>query len=58
MQLHVLLKSEAGQDLIEYGLLVTLIALVATGAVQLLAGGTVQLWEYISNQLDTLGRSA
>jgi pilus assembly protein Flp/PilA len=39
-QLRIFARNEEGQDLLEYALLVALIALVAFGAVQL-AGGSV-----------------
>ena len=40
-RLNTLLRDDAGQDLLEYALLVALIAIVAAGAVGL-AGGQVQ----------------
>lgn len=43
-------RSEEGQDLLEYGLLMALIAIVALGAVQAL-GGTINtvFWQAIAN---------
>jgi Flp pilus assembly pilin Flp len=44
-------RNEEGQDLLEYALLVALIALFAIGAVQM-AGGSVQtIFENIATQL-------
>jgi Flp pilus assembly pilin Flp len=40
-RLRAIVREESGQDLLEYALLVALIALVAAGAVGL-AGGSVQ----------------
>ncbi|MGE5246242.1 MAG: Flp family type IVb pilin [Betaproteobacteria bacterium] len=40
-RLRLFVRDDSGQDLLEYALLVALIALVAYGAVQL-AGGSVQ----------------
>jgi pilus assembly protein Flp/PilA len=42
---------ESGQDLVEYGLLATLIALVAMGAVQLAGGSLSSLWTTIATQM-------
>lgn len=39
-RLRSIVREESGQDLLEYALLVALIAIVAVGAVQM-AGGTV-----------------
>ena len=48
-----LARNEEGQDLLEYALLVALIALVAIGAVTA-AGGSVQtIFNNIANQLKT-----
>ena len=44
-------SDESGQDLLEYALLVALIALVAFGAVQLAGGSVKTIFTNISNQL-------
>jgi Flp pilus assembly pilin Flp len=44
-------KDESGQDLLEYALLVALIALVAFGAVQLAGGQVDRIFNDITNQL-------
>jgi pilus assembly protein Flp/PilA len=51
--LRALLRQESGQDLLEYALLVALIALVAVGAVTLTGGGVQSIFEAISGQLTT-----
>lgn len=62
MRLHALQRvmrsthdDESGQDLLEYALLVALIALVAAGAVTTV-GSTVQgvFWTYISGVMNAL----
>ena len=44
-------KDESGQDLLEYALLVALIALVAFGAVQLAGSSVNNIFTNIANQL-------
>jgi Flp pilus assembly pilin Flp len=44
-------REESGQDLLEYALLVALIALVAFGAVQLAGGSVNTIFTNISNRL-------
>jgi len=44
-------KDESGQDLLEYALLVALIALVAFGAVQLAGTSVNNIFTNIANQL-------
>ena len=44
-------KDDSGQDLLEYALLVALIALVAFGAVQLAGGQVDRIFNDITNQL-------
>ena len=46
-QLRNLAKDESGQDLLEYALLVALIALVAFGAVQAAGGEVVKVFNDI-----------
>ena len=46
-----LVRNEEGQDLLEYALLVALIALVAFGAVQLAGGSVNTIFTNIANQL-------
>jgi len=50
-QLRMLVKDESGQDLLEYALLVALIALVAFGAVQLAGGQVSAIFNNIATQL-------
>jgi pilus assembly protein Flp/PilA len=47
-------KDESGQDLLEYALLVALIALVAFGAVQLAGSAVNTIFTNIANQLQTV----
>jgi pilus assembly protein Flp/PilA len=51
--LRALLRQDSGQDLLEYALLVALIALVAVGAVTLTGNGVDSIFTAISNQLTT-----
>lgn len=46
-------KDESGQDLLEYALLVALIALVAFGAVQAAGGQVNTIFSNIASQLAT-----
>ncbi len=46
-------KDESGQDLLEYALLVALIALVAFGAVQAAGGQVNAIFSNIASQLAT-----
>lgn len=50
-QLRMFAKDESGQDLLEYALLVALIALVAFGAVQLAGGSVNAIFTNIATQL-------
>jgi Flp pilus assembly pilin Flp len=50
-QLRRFVKDDSGQDLLEYALLVALIALVAFGAVQLAGGQVDRIFNDITNQL-------
>ena len=52
---NVTIRDESGQDLLEYALLVSLIALVAVGAVTTV-GSTIQgvFWSYISGVMNGL----
>jgi Flp pilus assembly pilin Flp len=50
-QLRMFVNDESGQDLLEYALLVALIALVAFGAVQLAGGQVNRIFTDITNQL-------
>lgn len=54
-RLRALLRGDSGQDLLEYALLVALIALVAVGAVTTV-GTTIQgvFWSYISGVMSGL----
>jgi pilus assembly protein Flp/PilA len=48
---HSLLRKDEGQDLLEYALLVALIALVAVGAVTLAGGKVKEIFTAIANQI-------
>ncbi len=48
---RTLIAGEEGQDLVEYGLLATSIALTAIAAVQALGWSVGQLWTRIGTQL-------
>ena len=50
-QLRTFVRDESGQDLLEYALLVALIALVAFGAVQLAGDQVSTVFTNITNQL-------
>lgn len=50
-QFRMMLRDESGQDLLEYALLVALIALVAFGAVQLAGGQVSTIFNDIATQL-------
>jgi len=50
-QLRTFVRDESGQDLLEYALLVALIALVAFGAVQLAGGQVSAIFNNIATQL-------
>jgi len=51
-RLRMFAADEEGQDLLEYALLVALIALVAFGAVQLAGGSVKTIFTNIANQLN------
>ena len=51
IQLRRLVRDDSGQDLLEYALLVALIALVAFGAVQLAGGQVSAIFNNIATQL-------
>ncbi len=52
-QFRMIAKDESGQDLLEYALLVALIALVAFGAVQAAGGQVNAIFGRIASQLAT-----
>jgi Flp pilus assembly pilin Flp len=52
-RLQRLARGESGQDLLEYALLVALIALVAFGAVQLAGGSVNTIFSNIASQLSS-----
>jgi len=52
-QLRMFAKDESGQDLLEYALLVALIALVAFGAVAAAGSQVNTIFTNIANQLKT-----
>jgi Flp pilus assembly pilin Flp len=47
-------KNEEGQDLLEYALLVALIALIAFGAVQMAGGSVDSIFSNIAGSLDSV----
>jgi pilus assembly protein Flp/PilA len=51
-RIRLFAKDESGQDLLEYALLVALIALVAFGAVQLAGTSVNTIFTNIANQLN------
>jgi pilus assembly protein Flp/PilA len=53
-KLQLFANDESGQDLLEYALLVALIALVAFGAVQLAGGSVNAIFSNIANQLSSV----
>ena len=57
-RLRALRRREEGQDLLEYALLVALIALVAYGAVQLTGTNVNAIFENIASKLGTAGTGA
>ena len=52
-RLRMLRRNDSGQDLLEYALLVALIALVAIGAITTTGTGVSTVFQYISDQLNT-----
>jgi pilus assembly protein Flp/PilA len=52
--IRALRRDESGQDLLEYALLVALIALVAFGAVQLAGGSVNTIFSNIATQLGSV----
>jgi pilus assembly protein Flp/PilA len=53
-RLRALSQDESGQDLLEYALLVALIALVAFGAVQLAGGSVNTIFSNIATKLGSV----
>ena len=53
IRLRTLIKQESGQDLVEYALVVTLIALGATIGMKSLAGGVDKAFNSVSQALAT-----
>jgi pilus assembly protein Flp/PilA len=53
IRMRALVSDDAGQDLLEYALLVGLIALVAVGAVTLTGTSVSDIFGNISDELDT-----
>ena len=49
-------SAEVGQSMVEYAIVVALIALVALGAVQLLGGGIATVFTNILTRIQALGR--
>jgi len=52
-RLRMLRRNDSGQDLLEYALLVALIALVAIGAITTTGQGVSTVFQDISDQLGT-----
>jgi pilus assembly protein Flp/PilA len=52
-RLRMLRRNDSGQDLLEYALLVALIALVAIGAITTTGTGVSTVFQDISDQLNT-----
>jgi Flp pilus assembly pilin Flp len=50
-RVRLFVRDESGQDLVEYGLLATLIALVTLAAVQAAGTSLSTLWTNIANQM-------
>lgn len=53
MRMRTRLTNDSGQDLLEYALLVALIALVAVGAIQLTGANASTIFQNISTELVT-----
>lgn len=56
MRMAIRLRGEdRGATAVEYGLILCLIAVAASGAIALFADGTVDMWEFVkTNALDNL----
>jgi pilus assembly protein Flp/PilA len=52
-RLRGLLRKDSGQDLLEYALLVALVALVAVGAITATGGSVNDIFTSISDELST-----
>lgn len=50
-RMRALLRKDSGQDLLEYALLVALVALVAVGAIELTGGSVNDIFTSISTEL-------
>jgi pilus assembly protein Flp/PilA len=48
-----LVDDDRGATAIEYGLIVALIAMAIIGSMGFVAEGTVGMWDFVSNTLDT-----
>ena len=57
-RLRMLRRNDSGQDLLEYALLVALIALVAVGAITLTGTGVSTIFTDISTELNNPGGGA
>lgn len=55
--LRALVRENAGQDLLEYALLVALIALIAVGAVELTGGSVNTIFQNIASKLGEVAGS-
>ena len=48
--------AQTGQSMVEYAVIVALVAIVAMGAIQLLGGGITTVFQNILTKITTLGR--
>ena len=53
-RMRAFVRNDEGQDLLEYALLIALIALVAAGAVELTGGGVTEVFDNIVTKLGAL----
>ena len=54
-RMRALLRNDKGQDLLEYALLIALVALVAYGAVEATGTSVTTIFDNIAGQLETAG---
>ena len=52
----LLAHAQTGQSMVEYAVIVALVAIVAMGAIQLLGGGITTVFQNILTKITTLGR--
>jgi len=56
LQRHGRMGGEDGQSMVEYSVVVALIAIVCMGAIQALGGGIVQVFQNILNHIQSVAR--